>query len=292
MAKNLTKRSLNVSIFLEVYNEEHRIEACLKCFQWAKELVVFDKGSSDKTAEIAKKYATKVVPVPKTIASENCTIWSDYLTCDWVLSVTASSLMHPEVVHQVEKFINDPQFNYDVIGIPYGMYAFGICSEHSAWHTKNKLTLIRRSQFTISNELHKEIGFKSDRFFNFHAKNPDEVFYHLTHETLATFIDRITRYAQYEANWIYQHNGGKNRNKVLAESFKQLFKGLAILIIKRRFFLMGIDGCVMALAYMFNISCNTIFLWERYRESEGVAGSQKYSELRQKLTILWDEQYK
>ncbi len=289
MIKKIKKRSLNVTVYVEVYNEEHRLESCLKCFEWAKELIVFDKNSTDRTAEIARKYATKVVIVPKTTASENWRIWGGHLICDWTLSITASSLIHPGVVLQIEKYITDPQFDFDVIGLPYGMYAFGIRSEHSAWFTKNKLTLIRKNKLKISDELHKEISFASDRIFLIQAAQPEEVFYHLTHETLASFMDRITRYAEYEADWIYRTNEGKNRNKVLIESIRQLFKGMAILIIKRRFFMMGLDGWVMALAYLFNISCNTIFLWERYRK--GNAGPDVYSNIRGKITNLWDDQF-
>ncbi|MGZ4956443.1 MAG: glycosyltransferase, partial [Methylobacter sp.] len=61
----------NVTVFLEVFNEEARIESCLKNFSWAEELIVFDKHSTDRTREIAEKYATKVITVPFTQASEN-----------------------------------------------------------------------------------------------------------------------------------------------------------------------------------------------------------------------------
>jgi len=63
--------SSNVSVFLEVFNEEERIESCLKSFAWADELFVFDKQSTDRTFEISKKYATEVISVPYTDASEN-----------------------------------------------------------------------------------------------------------------------------------------------------------------------------------------------------------------------------
>ncbi|MFN8790912.1 MAG: glycosyltransferase [Bdellovibrionales bacterium] len=290
MRRRIAKRSLDVSVCLEVYNEEQRLEACLKCFEWAKELVVFDKCSTDNTVAIARKYGAKVVTVPRTSASENYEIWGQHLSCEWTLSITASSLIHPEVVYQIEKYVSDTNFAYDVIGLPFGMYVFGVRSKYSAWYAKNKLTLIRTSVLRFSNELHKEVSFASDKVFTLQTTKADEVLYHLTHENLGTFMDRITRYAAYEANWIYEQNQGKNRNKRLAESFYKIFKGLAILVLKRRFFMMGIDGCVMALAYLLSLSCSTVYLWERYRV--GHSGPQVYSEIRRKLSDLWDDEFK
>ena len=290
MAEKIEKRSLNVSVYIEVFNEEHRIEACLQCFQWAKELVVFDKGSTDRTVELAKKYATKLVIVPKTVASENYKIWSQHLTCEWSMSITASSLIHPAVVSKISSMISNLNFEYDVIGLPYGMYAFGIRSHNSAWTADHKLALIRRKALIISDKLHEEIGFKTKSSLIVLTQSPDEVFYHLTHESLDSFMDRITRYAAYEANWTFEANQGQNRGQVLRHSFYQIIRGLGILILKRRFFIMGWDGWVMALAYLFNLSCNTIFLWERYRQ--GQSGREKYAEIRVKMCNLWDEEYR
>ena len=38
----------NISVVLEVYNEEERLESCLKSFRWADELIVFVKKSTEK----------------------------------------------------------------------------------------------------------------------------------------------------------------------------------------------------------------------------------------------------
>ena len=54
----------NVTVFIEVFNEEKRIESCLKSFSWADELVVFNKNSTDRTREIALTYASEVIDVP------------------------------------------------------------------------------------------------------------------------------------------------------------------------------------------------------------------------------------
>ncbi len=55
-----------ISVVIPAYNEENYIEACLKSLRNQKtnvpyEIVVCDNNSTDRTVEIAKKYADKVV---------------------------------------------------------------------------------------------------------------------------------------------------------------------------------------------------------------------------------------
>lgn len=56
-----------ISIIIPTYNEEKLIESTLRQFEnkitVPYELIVADGGSTDRTVEIAKAYATKVVPV-------------------------------------------------------------------------------------------------------------------------------------------------------------------------------------------------------------------------------------
>ena len=52
---------IKISAVVSAYNEEKNIEKCLKSLKFADELIVIDNGSTDKTGELAKKYADKVL---------------------------------------------------------------------------------------------------------------------------------------------------------------------------------------------------------------------------------------
>ena len=80
----------NVTVFLEVFNEELRIESCLKSFLWADEIIVFDKQSTDRTCEIAKEYATKVINIPFEHGSKSVIgLIAELESCEWVMFPTA-----------------------------------------------------------------------------------------------------------------------------------------------------------------------------------------------------------
>ncbi|AMK75084.1 MULTISPECIES: glycosyltransferase [Methylomonas] len=272
----------NVTVFLEVFNEEERIESCLKSFYWADELIVFDKNSTDRTREIAKKYATEIVLVPFSHASENVVKnISSRKSCEWILFPTASSLIHPNLVDEIIKLTSDNDFNYDVIGLPYSMYSFGISSKYSPWTALRKNILIRRSALQLSSKLHNEIGFNSDRIFEMPFIAEDQLLYHCTHKDADDFFGRVIRYTRYEA----EYEKPINRSRALNKAFFEIFKSLATVVFRRRSFVLGWDGIALSLAYVCYFIMKFIYVWDVRREN----GSVVYPALRKKIDALWDE---
>lgn len=272
----------NVTVLLEVFNEEMRIESCLKSFSWADELIVFDKHSTDRTAEIASKYATKVILVPFTQASENVVNnVSQAVSGEWVLFPTASSLMHPKLADEIIKLTSDPQFNYDVIAMPYGMYSFGIRNKHSPWSGVRKNTLIRKSALKLSSKLHQEIGYESSRIYQMPLLADDEVLYHCTHRDADDFFERVIRYTRYEA----EHDKSLGRNLALKQSVVDILKSIYTVLFRRRTFLLGWDGVALSLAYICYFAMKFIYVWDSHREN----GNMIYPSLQKELNALWDD---
>ena len=49
-----------LSVTIITLNEEENIRDCLESVKWADEIIVIDSESTDKTADICKKYTEKV----------------------------------------------------------------------------------------------------------------------------------------------------------------------------------------------------------------------------------------
>ena len=285
--KNLNPNRIksNVTVFLEVFNEEERIESCLKSFSWADELIVYDKQSTDRTWEIAKKYATKLVSVPYSQASENIVKnISGVDSCEWCFFITASSLIHPEIVKEIIKLKNTLSFSYDVIAIPYAIYAFGIRSERSPWTNSRKCSLIRKSALKVSSELHNEIGYSSNRIFEMPSIGEEEVLYHCTHKNASDFFSRHMRYVDYEAKYMLN----KPNDRQLKKSFIDIFRALGGVILKRRSFMLGVDGVALAMAYVSYFIMKFIYVWDSYRDN----GDVVYPAIREKIDQLWKDNEK
>lgn len=269
----------NVTVLLQAYNEEQRIESCLKNFSWAEEIIVFVKESEDKTLEIAQKYATKAIPVPFSATSaEYAKNFSYPSSCEWVIFPTASSLIHPALVSEIVKLTTDENFPYDVIGIPYGIYTLGIRSERSPWFDLRKYTLIRRSVLTLSNELHREVGYNSNRIYNMPLHGYDEVLYHCTNKDPEDLFLRHMRYTKYEA----ESNKSQSRNQALWSALYDLIKSIFNGLIRRKTLLMGWDGIALGLAYISYFLMKFVYVWDAYREN----GDKTYPLLREKIEAL------
>lgn len=282
--KNLNPNRIksNVTVFLEVFNEEERIESCLKSFSWADELVVFDKQSTDCTREIAKKYASKLVSVPYSQASENTVKnISGVDSCEWCFIITASNLIHPEIVKEIIKLTNTPSFSYDVIAIPYAMYVFGIRSERSPWSNSRKCTLIRKSALKLSSELHNEIGYSSNRIFEMPNIGEEKVLYHCTHKNASDFFNRHMRYVDYEAKYMLSEKNSRRIKKSLID----IFRALGGVILKRRSFMLGVDGIALAMAYVSYFIMKFVYVWDSYRDN----GDIVYPAIRTKIDQLWKD---
>jgi glycosyltransferase involved in cell wall biosynthesis len=273
----------NVTVVLQVYNEEERLEACLKNFAWAQELIVLVKESADLTLEIAHKYATEVISLPFSSTSEDyARNFSNRGTCDWLLFPTASSLIHPELVAEIVKLTYDKEFPYDVIGLPYGIYCMGIRSKHSPWFDLRKYTLIRRSVLTLSNEMHQEVGYRSDRIYDMPLMAPDQIFYHCTNKDPDDLFLRHLRYTKYES----QSSKIADRNQVLRRAFYVLIKSVFNGLFRRRTFMLGWDGIALSLAYISYFLMKFVYEWDSYRDN----GTKTYPLLTKQMEALWEAQ--
>ena len=58
---NANESRQKLTVIIPSFNEEARIEACLKSVAWADEILLVDSFSTDRTLEIAQKYAHRIL---------------------------------------------------------------------------------------------------------------------------------------------------------------------------------------------------------------------------------------
>jgi glycosyltransferase involved in cell wall biosynthesis len=284
MSEKILMKKLNVSAIVVFYNEEKRAEAFLKSLAWCKEIIVFDKSSTDRTYEISSKYATKIIKIPFSEASEGFSEQGRAGNEEWIYLATAASVLHPKVVEKLAPLLTDKNFAYDVIDLPYKIYAFGIHSEHSPWYAKYKTTLIRKRHFKPNNKLHQEVASDSDKIYRLPWIDEESVRYHLTHPNLDNFFLKHMRYTKYEANF-----PSEITTKDLKKSFFEIFKAVGVVLLKRKSYLLGWDGVALGLAYITYFTMRFLYIWERLRTPE--FPSAEYSRIQRDVISAW-ENYK
>ncbi|MBY0471129.1 glycosyltransferase family 2 protein [bacterium] len=196
---------LPVSAVIITYNEEKKIESCLKSLSWADEICVIDAKSTDRTKEIcldtSKPWSNKIRLVERP--------WSGFrdqrnysigqAKNDWVLVVDADEECTPELaervrlmmsrsggpekraykVHRREYFMNKPIF-------------------HGMWNPSYQDRFFNRQGVQYVNEVHEYPVF---------AQPPGEIHESLLHKsdlTVEKYMEKLNRYTTIEARDRYE----------------------------------------------------------------------------------------
>jgi glycosyltransferase involved in cell wall biosynthesis len=174
------------------YNEAKRIRNVLDhAKNWAKEIVVLDKGSTDGTLEICQSYGdrVRVVPIPYTDRGHEdyATLIPQNTTEDWIFLSTCSEIPTRKVIQKCQEVLDAQADQLDLIYVPRLMYFFGHHRDPDNGGICYYPFLFHRDRTLITNEIHN----------NFHPKDPARTFripyaedccvHHFTHPTVSSF---------------------------------------------------------------------------------------------------------
>lgn len=243
-----------IAVICLVYNEEKRIERFIRSFYCYDEIIIIDKNSTDKTAQIAKNMGATVISIPYTDRSSVWNIGIEATECDWVFLLTASDVANPAFNKTLFNLIDDDEFdnNYDIIEYPCVMHVMGVESRYSVFDYDVRNGLFKKRICSIQDRVHEEFSFSSNRIYKM-SFNTSVAVHHLSHESLDIYYDRQLRYSKEETK------KDKTYGRCMLELFREIWRG-----IKKRFWKLGHIG-VALLLMMINYR---ILIYLRYFEKE------------------------
>lgn len=133
-----------ISACITCFNEEDKIERCLKSLAWCDEIVVVDSFSTDSTIEICRKYTDKVYQHE----------WLGYIGqknyvmgkagCEWIIFLDADEEMSPDLRDEI--LTQFDKGHDDIVGyqFPRLVYYLGRWVKHGVWYPDIKLRLFRK----------------------------------------------------------------------------------------------------------------------------------------------------
>ncbi len=122
-----------ISVYIIAFNEADKIEAALRSVTWADEIVVADSGSTDATAEIARRYAQRVIQVPFQGFGRLRNAVLAELGGDWVFSLDADERCTRAAADEIRRVAADPNAR-DAYLVPRRNYVFGRWMRHSGYY--------------------------------------------------------------------------------------------------------------------------------------------------------------
>lgn len=195
-----------ITAFVWCYNEEKRLADTLKSLTEFDEVVVIDKSSTDRSAEIAAEFGCKFMAVDyfDSFSDQKAVkavkeIW-DSCQNEWLFMVTCSDVQHPALYACMKEMINSGR-EIDAVEIPLYRYSMGIASKYSYFgDVQYQVNLFKKSRFDWdAARLHFDPGINMKNVVRLVPKDPKIGIYHLTHGDLETILERHLRYAKVEA---------------------------------------------------------------------------------------------
>jgi len=244
-----------VSGFVLTYNEEDRIADCLESLRWVDELVVVDSCSTDRTIEIARRYADKIV-VQEFLGYVGQTRYAfEQTTMPWVMWLDADERLTQEALDEIREFLSGPEADrYCGMAFPRKAFFLNRWIRHSGWYPQHKLRLFRREKVGVAGEEPAPCAIAAGE-----VKRARGDILHLSYpgglaDMLTTSNDFTTRAARSR----YAAGRRFSWSKLLLEPPLEFFKKFFL----RAGFLDGLPGLAISLGSAYYKFAREVKLWE------------------------------
>jgi glycosyltransferase involved in cell wall biosynthesis len=151
--ESLRNKRIPISVIIVTKNEEKRLSACLKSISFAKDIVVIDSGSEDKTIEMAKSFGCRVFieqwkgyGLQKQSALQK-TIYK------WVLSLDADERIPPKTAQAIIQTMQEP--NAQAYSFPRKNFLHGKWIKHSGWWPDRVVRLFDKTYGEFKEKVHE-----------------------------------------------------------------------------------------------------------------------------------------
>ena len=137
---------MKISASIIVFNEEDNIAELCETVSWADEIVIVDSASTDKTAEIARRYTDMVFDHEFRGFKDKHTFADAQTTGDWILWIDADERVTPELREAILSLKDMPEDQLaDGYWISRRTWYMGRWIKHSGWYPDYQMRLYRKS---------------------------------------------------------------------------------------------------------------------------------------------------
>lgn len=147
---------MTLTAALITHNEEANIGACLETVRWADEIVLVDSGSTDRTVEKARAYASRIYEIPFRDFASQKNAALDRATGQWVFFIDADERVPAELAAEIREIVRaaGPDHVYAVKRLTY---FFGKPLRFSATQDDYPIRLFPREAARFEQPVHETL---------------------------------------------------------------------------------------------------------------------------------------
>ena len=197
--------SEKISAFVISYDREKIIGTCLRALQFADEIILVDKSSTDLTVEIAKPLVDLVKIVPWSPTVEGTREYAESLcTHDWILFLDDDECLSIEAIEFIRNELKKPRAL--VYSFPLKHYICGIHSEDAYYWPEHHIRLYKKGAVKFGDSVHGSIQPQVEDIY----KIPFEsgiCIHHFSHKDVGEWLEKANRYTS-QLNRVRMHDPG------------------------------------------------------------------------------------
>ena len=256
---------LRLSVVILTKNEEARIARCLESVRWVDEIVVVDGMSTDRTAEICRRFGARVIahPFEGSFAQER-NLGMEHAQGDWVLQIDADDVVTPEFRATVERLMQHPP-GHAAFKFRRKSYLLGRFMRGGGWYHYLP-NLVRRDAVRYEGLVHERPIVQGT------IGQLDVDIEHHPCGDLAQFLARHNRYTTLAAQELLQTRGPLAERQARWLFLKKPLKTFWKSYVKKRGFREGMHGLVFAIFFAGVEFLKWAKYWELSRAERGSAG--------------------
>jgi glycosyltransferase involved in cell wall biosynthesis len=254
MEKN-TGSSVPLSVIVPCFNEESVIAECLEGVRFADEILVVDSFSTDRTLEIARRHADRVLQHEFWSHGAQNNWGMDQARHDWVLVVDSDERITPALAGEIRDLLRAP--TCDGYWIRRRNFFLGREIRHGNWGSDSVLRLFRRGKGRYE-EQHVHSRVKLDG----RAGWCREAMLHHSYRSLDDFMRKTPRFSQGGALNLHEQGKRSSARIMVARSLARFFRSYVL----KRGFLDGTEGLIIAFLEADRVFLKYAKLWEMQKD--------------------------
>ena len=175
------------------YNRREIVETTLRSVRFADRVVVVDKGSTDGTAEIGRRYADEfhTAPWSPTVESTKAE-YIPRIESEWILMLDDDECLNGPAIEYIQRAANEGQF--DVHYLPFRHYIIGRHEEAAYYWPEYRPALFRRGAMAFQPTVHGGSVRVSESHIYVKPETGVSIL-HLSHAGSRNWIEKTNRYS-------------------------------------------------------------------------------------------------
>lgn len=242
-----------ISACVLTYNEESKIERCLRSLSWCDEILVVDSHSTDRTVELCRSFNAKVFHHEWLGYVGQRNLIRELAGCPWLLFIDSDEEVSPALRDEILAQFANGQPKYVGFEFPRMVFYVGKWIRHGEWYPDVKLRLFRKDVGrTEGIEPHDKVA------VNGPVKRLSAPIYHYTYDDIHDHLDTINRFSTITARQRFTQENPLLWSDLLLRPFLRFLKGYVL----KRGFMDGMHGLVIAILNSYGVFVKYAKLWE------------------------------